>query len=94
MSITQSRRDFLKSAGKLAFGACVASVVPMSAVAEETAVAHPYPYVELDPAAAEKVEQALQSERSLRPPTGRRPATSKSSSSCGAEKEGMGIPSF
>ncbi len=55
MSITQSRRDFLKSAGKLAFGACVASVVPMSAVAEETAVAHPYPYVELDPAAAEKV---------------------------------------
>ena len=55
MSITQSRRDFLKSAGKLAFGACVASVVPMSAMAEENTVSHPYPYVELDPAAAEKI---------------------------------------
>ncbi|MBR5289039.1 MAG: FMN-binding protein [Clostridia bacterium] len=55
MSIIQSRRDFLKNAGKLAFGACVASVVPMSAVAEETAVSHPYPYVELDPAVAEQI---------------------------------------
>ena len=51
----QSRREFLKSAGKLAVAASVASVIPMSAIAEEKTASHPYPYVELDPAAAEKV---------------------------------------
>lgn len=51
----QSRRDFLRSAGKLAVAASVASVLPMSAVAEEKAAAHPYPYTELDPGAAEKI---------------------------------------
>ena len=56
MNPMQSRRDFLKSAGKLAVAASVASVLPMSAVAQETeAVAHPYPYKELDPASAEKI---------------------------------------
>ena len=52
---TQSRREFLRNAGKLAVAASIASVLPMSAIAEEKAVSHPYPYVELDPAAAEKV---------------------------------------
>lgn len=46
--MVQSRRDFLKSAGKLAVAASVASVLPMSAVAE-TAAAHPYAYTKLDP---------------------------------------------
>jgi len=56
MNPMQSRRDFLKNAGKLAVAASVASVLPMSAVAQETeAVAHPYPYKELDPASAEKI---------------------------------------
>ena len=43
----QSRRDFLKSAGKIAVAASVASVVPMSAIAEKPA--HPFTYVHLDP---------------------------------------------
>ena len=43
----QSRRDFLKNAGKLAVAASVASVLPMSAMAE--APAHPYAYTKLDP---------------------------------------------
>ena len=43
----QSRRDFLKNAGKLAVAASVASVIPMSALAE--APAHPYAYTKLDP---------------------------------------------
>ena len=43
----QSRRDFLKNAGKLAVAASVASVIPMSAMAE--APAHPYAYTKLDP---------------------------------------------
>ena len=43
----QSRRDFLKTAGKVAVAASVASVVPMSAMAE--APAHPFTYVHLDP---------------------------------------------
>lgn len=45
----QSRRDFLKSAGKVAVAASVASVLPMSAVAEKPA--HPFTYVHLDPQA-------------------------------------------
>ena len=44
----QSRRDFLKNAGKLAVAASVASVIPMSAMAE-AAPAHPYAYTKLDP---------------------------------------------
>ncbi|MBR5561460.1 MAG: C_GCAxxG_C_C family protein [Clostridia bacterium] len=43
----QSRRDFLKNAGKVAVAASVASVVPMSALAEKPA--HPFTYVHLDP---------------------------------------------
>ena len=43
----QSRRDFLKNAGKIAVAASVASVVPMSAIAEKPA--HPFTYVHLDP---------------------------------------------
>ena len=43
----QSRRDFLKTAGKVAVAASVASVVPMSAMAETPA--HPYVYAKLDP---------------------------------------------
>ena len=43
----QSRRDFLKNVGKVAVAASVASVVPMSAMAE--APAHPFTYVHLDP---------------------------------------------
>lgn len=45
----QSRRDFLKNAGKLAVAASVASVVPMSALAEEAKNTHPYAYTKLDP---------------------------------------------
>lgn len=47
----QSRRDFLKNAGKLAVAASVASVVPMSALAEEAKNTHPYTYTKLDPEA-------------------------------------------
>ena len=43
----QSRREFLKSAGKLAVAASVATALPMSAVAEKPA--HPFTYVHLDP---------------------------------------------
>jgi len=43
----QTRRDFLKNAGKIAVAASVASVLPMSAMAE--APAHPYTYTKLDP---------------------------------------------
>lgn len=46
----QSRREFLKSVGKVAVAASVASVIPMSAMAEETA--HPYTYAKIDPEAA------------------------------------------
>ncbi len=49
----QSRRDFLKNAGKLAVAASVASVIPMSAMAE--APAHPYTYTKLDPDATAKL---------------------------------------
>lgn len=45
----QSRRDFLKNAGKIAVAASVASVIPMSATAEKPA--HPFTYVKLDPEA-------------------------------------------
>ena len=48
--MVQSRRDFLKNAGKLAVAASVASVIPMSAMAE-SAPAHPYTYTKLDPVA-------------------------------------------
>ena len=47
----QSRRDFLKNAGKLAVAASVASVLPMSAMAED-AVEHPYTYAKIDPEVA------------------------------------------
>ena len=43
----QSRREFLKSAGKLAGAASVATALPMSAGAEKPA--HPFTYVHLDP---------------------------------------------
>lgn len=46
----QSRREFLKSVGKVAVAASVASVIPMSAMAEEAA--HPYTYAKIDPEAA------------------------------------------
>ena len=46
----QSRRDFLKNVGKVAVAASVASVIPMSAMAEAPAV-HPYTYAKLDPEA-------------------------------------------
>ena len=45
----QSRREFLKNAGKVAVAASVASVLPMSAMAEKPA--HPFTYVHLDPEA-------------------------------------------
>ena len=45
----QSRREFLKSAGKVAVAASVASVIPMNAMAEKPA--HPFAYVRLDPEA-------------------------------------------
>ena len=44
----QSRREFLKNVGKVAVAASVASVIPMSAMAEAPA-AHPYTYYKLDP---------------------------------------------
>ena len=44
----QSRRDFLKNVGKVAVAASVASVIPMSAMAEAPSV-HPYTYAKLDP---------------------------------------------
>ena len=45
----QSRRDFLKNAGKLAVAASVVSVIPMSAMAEAHAnETHPYAYTKLD----------------------------------------------
>ena len=43
----QSRRDFLKNAGKIAVAASVASALPMSVVAEKAE--HPFKYVHLDP---------------------------------------------
>lgn len=43
----QSRREFLKNAGKVAVAASVASVLPMNAFAEKAA--HPFTYVHLDP---------------------------------------------
>ena len=46
----QSRREFLKNVGKVAVAASVASVIPMSAMAEAPAV-HPYTYAKLDPEA-------------------------------------------
>ena len=46
----QSRREFLKSVGKVAVAASVASVIPMSAMAEEAT--HPYTYAKIDPEAA------------------------------------------
>ena len=46
----QSRREFLKTAGKVAVAASVASALPMSAMAEAPAV-HPYTYAKLDPEA-------------------------------------------
>lgn len=45
----QSRRDFLKNAGKIAVAASVASVVPMNAFAEKAE--HPFTYSRLDPEA-------------------------------------------
>lgn len=44
----QSRRDFLKNAGKVAIAASVASALPLGAMAEEAAE-HPYTYAKLDP---------------------------------------------
>lgn len=63
MSKLQTRRDFLKTAGKLAAGAALVSTVNpvLNAIAEEkpAAVVHPLPYTKLDP---EKVkEHAYQS---------------------------------
>ena len=46
----QSRRDFLKTAGKVAVAASVATAIPMTMVAEEAPV-HPYTYAKLDPEA-------------------------------------------
>ena len=46
----QSRREFLKSVGKVAVAASVASAIPMSAMAE--APAHPYTYAKIDPEVA------------------------------------------
>ena len=43
----QSRREFLKSAGKVTVAATVASALPMSAMAEPAA--HPFPWTRLDP---------------------------------------------
>ena len=43
----QSRRDFLKNAGKIAVAASVASALPLGAVAEKAQ--HPFTYVHLDP---------------------------------------------
>ena len=43
----QSRRDFLKNAGKIAVAASVASALPMSVVAEKAE--HPFKYVHLNP---------------------------------------------
>ena len=43
----QSRRDFLKNAGKIAVAASVATALPMSVVAEKPV--HPFTYVHLDP---------------------------------------------
>ena len=43
----QSRREFLKTAGKVAVAASVASALPMSAMAE--GAAHPSTYAKLDP---------------------------------------------
>ena len=45
----QSRRDFLKNVGKVAVAASVATALPLSAMAEETAAVHPYTYAKLDP---------------------------------------------
>ena len=45
----QSRRDFLKNAGKLAVAASVATAIPMSAMAEKPA--HPFAWTRLDPEA-------------------------------------------
>ena len=49
MSIKQSRRDFLKNAGKVALTASVVSALPVASVAEAPAAVHPFPYVQLDP---------------------------------------------
>lgn len=58
MNKFQTRRDFLKTAGKLAAGAAlVATVNPViNTIAEEkpAAPAHPFPYAKLDPAVAEE----------------------------------------
>ena len=43
----QSRRDFLKNAGKIAVAASVATALPMNVVAEKPV--HPFTYVHLDP---------------------------------------------
>lgn len=43
----QSRRDFLKNAGKIAVAASVASVLPMASVAEKAE--HPFTWTHLDP---------------------------------------------
>ena len=45
----QSRRDFLKNAGKVAVAASVATVLPMGALAEK--VEHPFTWSHLDPEA-------------------------------------------
>ncbi|MBR2942413.1 MAG: twin-arginine translocation signal domain-containing protein, partial [Clostridia bacterium] len=45
--MVQSRRDFLKNAGKLAVAASVATALPLGAVAEKPV--HPFTYVHLDP---------------------------------------------
>ena len=49
MSIMQSRRDFLKNAGKVALTASVVSALPVASIAEAPAAVHPFPYVQLDP---------------------------------------------
>ncbi|MDO5379177.1 MAG: C-GCAxxG-C-C family (seleno)protein, partial [Clostridia bacterium] len=45
----QSRRDFLKNAGKIAVAASMASVLPVGALAEKAE--HPFTYTRLDPEA-------------------------------------------
>ena len=43
MSIMQSRRDFLKNAGKVALTASVVSALPVASIAEAPAAVHPFP---------------------------------------------------
>ena len=48
----QSRREFLKSVGKVTVAATAASLLPMAATAEAEAPAYPFTYVHVDPVEA------------------------------------------